>query len=125
MGGRGTYAAGRDVPFRWRTVGYFHGVKVLAGEGGLHKLPEEAHSSEAYAQLYPDGNLHKIRFYAKDKFLTREIEYHPKPELTGHYRHVYHVHEYDRKFHRTPGRLLTPEEIKAYGKFFTVKGAFQ
>ena len=125
MGGRNTFAAGRDVPFVYKTVGVFHGVKVLEGTGDRHNLPEEAHSSEAYAKLAGDGNLVMLRFYDKDKFLTTEIGYHPEPELTGHRRRVYHIHFYDRQFHRTPARLLTPEEIKKYEKYFTVKGAFQ
>ena len=29
MGGRGTYAAGNDVPFRYKTVGVIEGVKAL------------------------------------------------------------------------------------------------
>ena len=55
MGGRNTYAAGKDVPFTYKTAGFFHGVKVLEGIGGKHNLPEEAHSSTAYAKLFKDG----------------------------------------------------------------------
>ena len=47
MGGRNTYAAGRQVPFRWKTVGLFHGIKILQGTGGLHKLPEEGRRIQA------------------------------------------------------------------------------
>ena len=122
MGGRGTYAAGLDVPFRWKTVGYFRGVKVLEGTGGIHKLPEEAHSSEAYAQLYPDGNLQALRFYDKDRYLVLEIGYHPEPDLTGHRRHVYHIHEYGRDFSSRGKRLFTQEDLAKYGKYLTVKG---
>jgi hypothetical protein len=35
MGGRHTYAAGRNLPFTYRTVGLFHGIKVLEGTGGI------------------------------------------------------------------------------------------
>ena len=125
MGGRGTYAAGRDVPFVYKTVGLFHGIKVLEGSGGRHGLPEEAHSSTAYAKLAKDGNLLMLRFYDKDKFLTMDIGYHAEPALTGHYKRVYHIHAYDRQFNRTPARLMTPEEIALYGKYCTVKGAFR
>ena len=126
MGGRNTYATGKDVPFTYRTVGFFQGVKILEGiDGHLHKLPEEAHSSDAYARLFPDGNLHQLRFYDGGKHLVAEIEYHPKPELTGHHNHVYHIHFYDVGFRRSPGRLLTADEIVKYQKFFTVKGHFQ
>ncbi len=125
MGGRGTYAAGRNVPFIYKTVGLFHGIKVLEGTGPQHGLPEEAHDSKAYAKLAKDGNLRKLRFYDDEKYLTTEIEYHPKPELTGHWKHVYHIHFYNRGFKRSMGRLLTPDEIKRYQPFFTVPGAFQ
>ncbi len=33
MGGRHTYAAGNNVPFTYKTVGIFHGIKVLEGIG--------------------------------------------------------------------------------------------
>lgn len=31
MGGRGTYALGKNVPYTYETVGYINGVKVLQG----------------------------------------------------------------------------------------------
>lgn len=122
MGGRKTFASGIQVPFRWKTVGLFQGVKVLEGTGGLHKLPEEAHSSDAYVQLFPDGNLQMLRFYDKDHFLTVEIAYHPEPKLTGHRESVYHIHEYGRDFSSRSIRLLTPDDLEKYGKFLTKKG---
>ena len=125
MGGRNTYAAGKNVPFTYRTVGSFHGVKVLEGIGGKHNLPEEAHASEAYVKLNPDGSLNMIRFYDKDKYLVAEIGYHRVPQLTGHYEPTYHIHFYSRDFVRTPERLLTEDEIKRYERFFTVKGHFK
>ena len=97
MGGRHTYAAGKmDTPFTYKTVGMFHGIKVLEGIGSLHNLPEEAHSSFAYAKLYEDHNLQMLRFYDQDKYLTIELAYHREPKLTGHYEPVYHIHEYTR-----------------------------
>jgi hypothetical protein len=123
MGGRGTYAAGREAPFSYKTVGTFHGVKVLEGVGGKHNLPEEAHSSFAYAKLHKDGNLQMLRFYDKDKYLVMEIGYHPVPELTGHRIPTYHIHEYKRdNFSGRMPRLLTVEEIIKFGKYLTVKG---
>lgn len=123
MGGRNTYAAGKDVPFTYRTVGIFHGIKVLEGIGGKHNLPEEAHSSLAYAKLHKDGNLQMLRFYDKDKYLVREIGYHREPKLTGHHEPVYHIHEYSREnFKDRPPRLFTAEDILKYGKYLTVKG---
>ena len=52
MGGRGTFAAGRNVDFTYKTVGTIEGVKVLEGMYGKHALPEESHSSKAYIKLY-------------------------------------------------------------------------
>ena len=123
MGGRNTYAAGKDVPFTYRTVGIFHGIKVLEGIGGKHNLPEEAHSSLAYAKLHKDGNLQMLRFYDKDKYLVLEIGYHPEPKLTGHGRHVYHIHEYTPgNFDSRPQRLFTQADIEKYGKYLTQEG---
>ncbi len=122
MGGRHTYAFGNDVPFKWETIGFFQGYKVLQGTGGIHKLPEEAHSSEAYVQLFPDGNLQMIRFYDKDHFLTTEIAYHPEPKLTGHRNYVYHIHEYGRDFTTRSIRLFTQEDLEKYGKYLTMEG---
>ena len=122
MGGRNTYAAGKQVPFRWKTVGLFHGIKILQGTGGLHKLPEEAHTSRAYVQLYPDGNLQMLRFYDEDHFLTTEIAFHPETKLTGHRNPVYHIHEYSRDFSNRPPRLFTAEDLKKYGQYLTKEG---
>ncbi len=124
MGGRGTYAAGKtNQPFTYKTVGRFHGIKILEGLGGKHNLPEESHSSPAYAKLYKDGNLQMLRFYDKDKFLTLEIGFHREPDLTGHSRPVYHIHEYERdNFTKRTPRLFTPEDIKKYGKYLTLEG---
>ncbi len=124
MGGRHTYASGNmDHPFTYKTIGYFHGIKVLEGLDGRHNLPEEAHLSMAYAKLHKDGNLQMLRFYDKDKFLTLEIGFHPEPGLTGHHRHVYHIHEYQRdNFSDREPRFFTAEDIKKYGKYLTVEG---
>ena len=124
MGGRGTYAAGNmSQPFTYKTVGRFHGIKVLEGLGGKHNLPEEAHSSLAYAKLFKDGNLKMLRFYDKDKYLVMEIGYHAESTLTGHRRPVYHIHEYSRgNFNDRPPRLFTKDDIEKYGKYLTVEG---
>ena len=123
MGGRGTYAAGVIAPFTYKTVGCFHGIKVLEGLGGKHNLPEEAHSSEAYAKLFKDGNLQMLRFYDKDKYLVLEIGFHREPKLTGHQNPVYHIHEYSRNnFEIRPRRLFTEEDVKKYGKYLTLEG---
>lgn len=123
MGGRGTYAAGNHAPFTYKTVGMFHGIKVLEGLGGKHNLPEEAHTSMAYAKLHKDGNLQMLRFYDQDKYLIMEIGYHPVPELTGHRIPTYHIHEYGRgNFTDRKPRFLTPDEVEKFGKYLTLKG---
>lgn len=50
MGGRGTFASGKNVAYTYDKVGEIEGVKVLFGkEGtGLHDLPAESHSSNMY-----------------------------------------------------------------------------
>ncbi len=73
MGGRNTYAAGKNVPFVYKTVGVFHA----------------------------------------------------EPDLTGHHKPVYHIHEYGSDFSRSDPRLLTPAEIQKYGKYLTKEGCFK
>ena len=57
MGGRGSYAAGNNVEYTYKTVGMVDGVKILQGIGNKHGLPESSHSSEAYIKLKPDGTI--------------------------------------------------------------------
>ena len=119
MGGRGTFASGNIVPFKYRTVGIIEGVKVLEGSNGVKGLPVEAHSSGAYIQLHPDGTFKMYREFDKEKYLTLEIAYHPEPKLTGHAKPVLHVHEYPRNdFKNRSKRLLTTAEYNKYKKFF-------
>lgn len=102
MGGRGTFAAGKSVPFTYKTVGFVDGVKVLEGIGGKHGLPESAHSSYAYIKLKPDGTFHEMRFYDKNHVLYLEIGYHPEKSLTGNtHTNVLHYHTYDPSFSKS------------------------
>ena len=120
MGGRGTFASGKNGADSYETVDKIHGVKVLKGINGKHSLPEEAHSSRAYIKLKPDGTFHEIRIYDKDRYLVKEIAYHPEPNLTGNrHENVLHVHEYKRdNFGDRPARSLTQEEYRKYKKYF-------
>ena len=120
MGGRGTYASGNNVAYTYETVGKIEGVKVLNGIAGKHSLPEEAHSSAAYIKLKPDGTFHEMRIYDKDRYLVKEIAYHPEPNLTGgRHENVLHIHEYKRdNFGDRPARLLTKDEYRKYRKYF-------
>ncbi len=121
MGGRGTFASGRNVAYTYETVGAIEGVKILKGINGKHSLPEESHSSDAYIKLKPDGTFHEMRIYDKNHYLVKEIAYHPEPRINSGNKseNILHVHDYSRDNFkdRTP-RLLTPEEVKAYKKYF-------
>ena len=120
MGGRGTFASGNNVAYTYETVGNIEGVKILQGIGGKHSLPEEAHSSNSYIKLKPDGTFHEMRIYDKDHYLVKEIAYHPEPNINGGNRseNVLHIHEYKRdNFKDRKPRLPTSEEIKTYKKY--------
>jgi hypothetical protein len=120
MGGRGTFAAGKNIPYVYQTVDNIEGVKVLEGINGKHGLPEEAHSSNAYIKLKPDGTFHEMRIYDEEHYLVKEIAYHPEPMLNSGNRseNVLHIHEYKRDNFkdRTP-RLMTDMEIEKYKKY--------
>lgn len=119
MGGRGSFAAGHNAPYAYRTVGYVGGVKVLEGTGNQHGLPAESHTSTAYIKLNSDGSFHEIRFYDKDHYLTKEIAYHREPNLAPTGGSILHIHEYKRdNFSERKPRLLTESEYKQYRKFF-------
>lgn len=101
MGGRGTFAAGNHVAYTYETVGTIEGVKILRGLGQKHDLPVEAHSSEAYIKLHPDGNLNMFRIYDSKHYLIAEIAYHPERKLTGTAENILHIHYYDKNLKRT------------------------
>lgn len=122
MGGRGTFAAGNNVPYVYKTVGTIGGVKVLQGISGKHGLPEEAHSSAAYIKLKSNGVFHEMRFYDKKHHLTMEIAYHPEPNLNHGDRKesVLHVHLYPQSdnFRIRSAHLITKSEYEKYKKYF-------
>ncbi|MBQ7226335.1 MAG: hypothetical protein IJX02_07045 [Clostridia bacterium] len=86
MGGRATYAAGKNVDYVYEVDtafspdGMWENVKILKGTkvSGEHGLPESAHSSDAYMLLDKNGNFREIRFYDKNHCLYLEIAYHKK-----------------------------------------------
>lgn len=120
MGGRGTYAAGNNAPFTYETVSKIEEIKVLQGLNGKHDLPVEAHSSEAYIQLYPDGNFKMLRFFDKEHYLTFEVGYHPESELDKSRKPILHVHEYPEhdNFKKRTTRLMKENEYNALKKYF-------
>lgn len=120
MGGRGTFAIGKSVPYSYETVGEIDGVKILHGLGDKHDLPVEAHSSSAYIQLYPDGNFKMLRLFDNKHYLIKEIGYHPEPQLDKSRKPILHVHEYPvhDDFSKRTTRLMTEEEYDKYKKYF-------
>ena len=119
MGGRGTYAAGNDVAYSYRTVGKINGVKILEPLSGARKLPEEAHSSHAYVLLDRNGIFHQYREYDANHYLRFEIGYHVEPKINPSMQPVLHVHEYQPDgFRSRTTRAITPSEIKKYQLFF-------
>lgn len=121
MGGRGTYAAGNNVAYRYETVGKIDGVKVLQkfdkkASGGL---PEEAHSSSAYILLNKEGKFRMYREYDDNHYLRFEIAYHPEKNIDPSRKPVLHIHEYSPgDFSNRQARPLTKTEYEKYKKFF-------
>ena len=78
MGGNNTFAAGKIVVYRWKTVGKIDGVKVLElqDQGLSRKLPEEAHSSRMYIQQHSDGTFSQLRIYDHFHRLRFEVGFH-------------------------------------------------
>lgn len=88
MGGRGTFAAGNNVAYTYKTVDYIENIKVLQGLNGKHNLPEESHSSNAYILTDRDGNFVRYREFNSDHTFKFDIDYHPEkryPVIIIHY----------------------------------------
>ncbi len=117
MGGRGTFASGNNVDYTYQTVDYIEDVKVLQGLNRKHSLPEEAHSSNAYIKLKPDGTFHEMRFYDKDHYLTFEIAYHKEKSLGSGDKPILHYHIYDRNFNRSNAIKATKSMYRHYKKY--------
>lgn len=121
MGGRGTYAVGNNVAYRYETVGKIDGVKILQkldknASGGL---PEEAHASSAYTMLNKDGQFRMYREYDSNRYLRFEIAYHPEKSIDSSRKPVLHVHEYQPgDFSNRQARRLTKSEYEKYRKYF-------
>jgi hypothetical protein len=111
MGGRGTFASGNTVPYTYNTVGKIDGIKVLKGMQGKHGLPEEAHSSNAYISLHPNGSVKQIRLYNSNLTAKTDIEYSMHQGKLS-----LHAHDYINGV-RQPPRNLTPTEYEKYIKY--------
>lgn len=95
MGGRGTFAAGKKVPYTYETVDKVEGIKSLRpiDKTKSLKLPEEAHSSSSYVLYDKDGVFHQLREYNAEHKIVLEIGYHHENGLgKGDVLHV-HIHK--------------------------------
>ncbi|MCF0217015.1 MAG: hypothetical protein HUK21_12900, partial [Fibrobacteraceae bacterium] len=119
MGGRGTFAAGRNVDFTYKTVGTIEGIKVLEGLNGKHALPEESHSSTAYIKLRSNMTFHEMRIYGDDHLPIMDIAYHVEPNVDPSRKPVLHMHRYDGDVaKRGDAEPLTQDIYDKYSKFF-------
>ena len=138
MGGRGTFAAGKNVDYTYevdRSIypdGKIEGIKILKALPGAtnHGLPASAHSSEAYIKLYSDGTFQQMNFYDKDHCLYLEIDYHYEYGISRYRTEkVLHYHTYDKSFSmdknapnsRSDAKKLTRDMYNQYAKY--LKGA--
>jgi len=114
MGGRGTYAVGRNVAYSFKTVGKIAGVKILEKMNKLDSknLPEEAHKSKAYILLDGNGVFRKYREYNKDHIVQFEIEYG-----THGAKKFLHYHPYING-ERQRAEEISLSMVKKYKKFF-------
>lgn len=121
MGGRGTFAAGNNVPYKYKTVEIIEGVKVIQPKdsGRSYNLPVESHSSSSYILLNKAGVFRQYREYNAQHEVIFEIGYHFEPNMSKHGEPVLHVHDYSAPGiqNRGKARLITEEELKKYRKF--------
>lgn len=122
MGGRGTFAAGKNVPFKYKTVEKIEGVKVLQpiDPKSSYSLPVESHSSNSYLLLDKKGIFRQYREYNSKHEAIFEIGYHFENTMSKPGESVLHVHEYSSPGiqNRQKARPITEEEIKKYRKLF-------
>ena len=123
MGGRGAFTEGKQEKYIYRTVDKIEGVKVLApvDNKASHSMPAEAHSSRAYIVLDREkGVFRQYRAFNERHLPTFEIGYHFESGLSENGNHVFRIHEYSKPGieYRQKGRLMTPEEIQKYRKYF-------
>ncbi len=124
MGGRGTFAKGNNVSYRYKTAEVIGGVKVLQPKDpkSSYSLPVESHLSSSYILLDKAGVFRQYREYNSQHEVIFEIGYHFENTLSEQGESVLHVHDY-----ATPGiqnrqraRFITEEELKKYRDFYQV-----
>ena len=122
MGGRGTFAAGNNVSYTYKTVGYIDGIKVLQPIDSRQSfsMPAEAHSSSSYIVLNKTGVFRQYMEYNRDRLPVFEIGYHFESGLSKAGKPVLHVHEYKASGIENLGkaRCITNSEINKYHTLF-------
>ena len=123
MGGRGAYSEGKQQNYVYETVGKVEGIKVLApiDKKLSHSMPAEAHSSNSYIILDRKyGKFRQYREYNNNHLPTFEVGYHFESGLSENGKNVFHIHEFSKPGieNRQGSRLMTPDEISKYKKYF-------
>lgn len=122
MGGRGSFAKGRQAAYTFKTVGIIEGVKVIQPLNPVNslKLPEESHSASCYLLLDRDGVFHQYREYNENHQVILEIGYHHESRMgNGDVLHIHVYREPGVEHHENPStvkRKLTREEYHRYKK---------
>lgn len=121
MGGRGTFALGRNVAYQYETVGTIEGVKVLEKKNKRDStaLPEEAHHSNAYILIGKDGEVRQYREFNENHTVKFDIDYQAEKNVFKSDKKILHMHYYENGVRNKP-RILTEEEIHKYKKYFNV-----
>lgn len=118
MGGNGTFAAGKIVAYKWKTVDKIDGAKVLEPIGGSRKLPEEAHSSRMYILNNADGTFRQLRVYDSKHRLRFEIGYHREPSVDPKGGKVLHYHIIKQPgFNHGKAHKATDAMVRKFGKY--------
>ena len=123
MGGRGAYSEAKQQNYVYETVGKVEGIKVLApiDKKLSHSMPAEAHSSNSYIILDRKyGKFRQYREYNNNHLPTFEVGYHFESGLSENGKNVFHIHEFSKPGieNRQGSRLMTPDEISKYKKYF-------
>ena len=122
MGGRGTFAAGNNIPYKYKTVETIDGVKVLQPiePKSSFNLPVESHSSTRYLLLDKAGVFRQYREYNEKHEVIFEIGYHFESGMSKKGEPVLHVHEYSPPGiqNRGKARPITEKEIERYRNLF-------
>ena len=95
MGGRGTFAAGKNVAYQYETVGNIEGVKVLRSD------------------------VKQFRKFRNDHTPEFDIDYQHEPNI-GKVGKSYHIHYYGSQYKngRSGAIPISEKELSKYKKYF-------